>query len=78
MRRPWLIAAAWPVLLVLYLSSVWTVTVVAKDNYDNDQQPVRLKVDLLQDAFIGSPSCIHSFSQIELLNTVSVFGQYSF
>ena len=46
------------------------VAVVAKDNYDNDD--VRLRVSIRKDTLVGVPSCQHTFSQIELLNLVSV------
>ena len=66
MKRPWLMAA-WPLLLLLYISATLTTVVDSNKNKNND---ARLKVSIRKDTMLGVPSCQHTFSQIELLNMV--------
>ena len=47
------------------------VLVVAKDIGGNDDE--HLKVSIRRDTLNEVPSCQHTFSQIELLNSVSAF-----
>lgn len=76
MRRPWLLAVAWPLLMLwnlvcpilLTTSSVVGVVVANKETYDNNE--ARLRVTVMTDAMVRVPSCQHKFSQIELLNLV--------
>ena len=58
---------AWPLLVVCYLGLALTVLASSSSS----ESDVRLKVSIRKD-LLGVPSCQHTFSQIELLNLVSV------
>lgn len=57
---------AWPLVLCYFGLAL---TVLAKDRSGSDN--VRLRVSIRKDTLRGVSSCHHTFSQIELLNTVS-------